>query len=368
MTDSKKTTMAKDRRATASQSIYPVTEGRKQCIKNVGFEDFAESIKEMGQPPYRATQIFDWIYKKNAGSFDDMSNLAQGFRAALDERYTVDALKIEKTLVSTDGTKKFLYALAGGGCIESVLIPDRGRITLCVSTQAGCAMGCAFCMTGKGGLKRSLDAAEILDQVLIARRTIIETMSLSNIVFMGMGEPLANYDEFLKAIRMLTDSMGVAMSPSRITFSTAGLIELINKAADEFPPVGLAVSLNATDDKLRSEIMPVAKGNPIKGIIDAARGYSEKTGGELTFEYVVLGGLNDSNAEARRLAALLRGVRCKVNLIAFNPFPGSKYARPAHAAVEAFRDELKRRGIFVFMRRGRGGEIGAACGQLGGEE
>ena len=346
-------------------------------------------IARLGQKPYRSKQILDWIYRKFAYAFDEMTNLPTELREGLDKTSFISHLKPLKTQISSDGTRKFLFRLEDGKMIESVLIPNtRGenKFTLCISSQAGCALGCAFCLTGKLGLKRNLKAFEIVDQVIAVskiisdpsapsverrgeRTTSVEALvqpSITNIVFMGMGEPLNNFNEVSEALSRITKLMGFSMK--RITVSTAGIIPGIYKLAEKAPGVNLAISLNATTDETRSRIMPVNRKYPLKDLLRACKEYPLAAGKRMTFEYVLLEGINDTKDDAVRLVKLLKGIRAKVNLIPYNPAPEQQMSklcrRSSGDKVLEFQNILLKAKIMAIIRKSMGADISAACGQL----
>jgi 23S rRNA (adenine2503-C2)-methyltransferase len=340
----------------------------KVNIKDLSLKEFNAYLAQRGEPVYRAQQVWQWLFQKRASSFAEMSNLPTLFRERLDEEFTISRLAAQRRVESRDGTVKFLFALADGQNIESVLIPDANRLTLCVSTQAGCGFGCAFCATAQLGLKRNLTGGEIVDQVLEASRTLAPDLRITNVVLMGMGEPLANYAQTLKAIEVMSDtSWGVGISPRRITLSTVGLVPQIHKLMNE-TSVNLAISLHAPTDAIRARLMPVNRKYSLKDLIDCCRALPIPRRKRITFEYVLLRGVNDSLECALELCELLSGIRCKVNLIPFNPHPGSLFQRPSDRSIEAFQQALFQRGMQVNLRRPRGDDIAAACGQLQGEE
>ena len=339
----------------------------KPNIKDLGFSEFEVYLLEHQQPAYRARQVWQWLYQKNAASFAEMSNLSASLRGQLEADFTISRLAIERQADSADGTVKFLFRLADDRSIESVLIPEARRLTLCISTQAGCGFGCAFCATALLGLKRNLRASEIVDQILEASRTMDKDRRITNVVLMGMGEPLANYRETLKALDVMTDNRcGIGISPRRITLSTVGLVPQIHRLMAE-TKVNLAISLHAATDELRSQLMPVNRKYSLRQLIDCCRALPLPRRKRITFEYVMLRGVNDSPADAHKLAELLRGIRCKINLIPFNPHPGSEFGLPETHDVEIFQQILYSHGLQVNVRRPRGDDIAAACGQLQGE-
>jgi 23S rRNA (adenine2503-C2)-methyltransferase len=339
----------------------------KPNIKDLSFSEFEAYLLERKQPPYRARQVWQWLYQKRAGSFTDMTNVSAVFREQLAADFSISRLAVEHRADSADGTVKFLFRLADDRTIESVLIPEAKRLTLCISTQVGCGFGCAFCATALLGLKRNLQASEIVDQILETSRTLTQERRITNVVLMGMGEPLANYVQTVKAVAVMTDnSWGIGISPRRITLSTVGLVPQIRKLMDE-TNVSLAISLHAATDELRSQLMPVNRKYSLRQLMECCRALPIPRRKRITFEYVLLRGVNDSAADAYSLVELLRGVRCKINLIPFNAHPGSEYQRPETKNVEDFQHILSCQGLQVNVRRPRGDDIAAACGQLQGE-
>ena len=339
----------------------------KPNIKDLALREFESVLSERQEPSYRAQQIWQWLFQKRAASFSEMTNLPAALRVRLAEDFTIGRLAILKRAVSRDGTQKFLLGLADGHSIESVLIPEAKRLTLCVSTQAGCGFGCAFCATAVLGLKRNLRASEILDQILEAGRSLAVDQRITHVVLMGMGEPLANYVETVKALDVMTEThWGIGISPRRITLSTVGLVPQIQRLMEE-TKVNLAISLHAATDELRGQLMPVNRKYPLEQLMDCCRALPIPRRKRITFEYVLLHGINDSKADASALCQLLQGVRCKVNLIPFNPHPGSVYQRPDDANIQEFQDVLHLHGLQTNIRRPRGDDVQAACGQLQGE-
>ena len=322
-------------------------------------------VTSLGWPAYRASQILRWLYQERVRTFAEMSNLSQKDREYLATCCTITRTATIQIFSSQDGTKKFVLTLADDNQIECVLIPDEDRLTLCLSTQVGCTLDCGFCLTGTLGLQRNLRAHEIIDQVLLAQDHLGAGERLTNLVFMGMGEPLANLDAVADAVTRLTNqTWGLGFSGRRITISTAGLASRIKDVAPL--RVNLAISLNATTDALRQQIMPAANRlHSLDALLAACRAYPLAERDRLTFEYVLLADVNDRAEDAARLVKLLRGLRCKVNLIAFNPFPGSPYRRPSDAAIETFQNTLRRGHVDVYLRRSRGRDVLGACGQLG---
>jgi 23S rRNA (adenine2503-C2)-methyltransferase len=335
-------------------------------IKSLSREELRSRLTGAGLKTYRADQILKWIYVQHASSFEVMTNIAKAERGLLATVFFISSPNIVRTEVSEDGTRKFLFKLEDGHTIESVLIPDEDRQTLCISSQVGCQQACRFCLTGSGGFRRNLTSYEIADQVLEISRILSQggARGITNIVFMGMGEPLANLDEVIKAITVITSEDGLGFSPRRVTVSTDGLVPEIEKLGKAGTKVNLAVSLNATTDEVRDRIMPVNRRYPIKELIAACKRFPLEPRRRITFEYVMLRGVNDSLEDARRLAKLLRGIKCKVNLIPFNPFPGSEFKRPDDATVRKFQKILLDSNYTAPVRESRGRDISAACGQL----
>ena len=324
----------------------------------------------LGEKPFRGSQVLQWMHQYGAKDFAAMTNLSKGLRARLDETATITAPVVKNDQIAADGTRKWLFELADGNCIESVFIPEEGRGTLCVSSQAGCSLNCAFCATGAQGFNRDLTAAEIIGQVWTASRLLGQggpgERAITNIVFMGMGEPLLNFDNVVAAIDILLDDMAYGLSRRRVTVSTAGLVPLIDRLR-AVSPVSLAVSLHAPNDALRTELVPLNRKYPIAELLDACRRYvADEPRRKVTIEYVMLAGVNDSVTHADELVRLLRDVPVKVNLIPFNPFPHTRYQRSSQAAIDAFRDVLTRAELITITRRTRGDDIDAACGQLAG--
>lgn len=317
-----------------------------------------------GLPGYRAHQIRRWIFRKRAASFECMTDLSGELRRALARDFVVGSLVMERRLSSRDGSVKYLFRLSDGNAVETVRIPEQDRVTLCVSTQAGCGLGCVFCATARMGLKRNLTQAEILDQVLEAQRRRPEDARVSNLVFMGMGEPLANYDAVRGALDVITDAHGgMGIAPRKVTVSTVGLLPQMRRLMEE-TGVNLAVSLHSARDAVRSELMPVNRKYPVSQLLDCCRSLPLPRRKRVTFEYLLIRGRNDRVEDAAELAAKLRGIRCKVNLIPFNPHEGSGFQRPPDRVIERFAEKLRRHRIQTHVRRPRGDDIQAACGQL----
>ncbi len=325
-------------------------------------------VEALGQPTYRVEQVYRWVYQRGARDFDEMTDLPKTLRAALRAGgYSVGRVEVGRVRESVDGTRKLAVRLADGGVVETVLIPmGEGRFSQCVSTQLGCALDCKFCYTGTLGLSRNLTPGEIVDQVVVGRRAVPDGARVTHVVYMGMGEPLHNLDAVVRSLDPLCDPDGCGFSPRRITISTSGLVPQIDKLG-RTAPVNLAVSLNASSDEVRDRIMPINRRYPIDELIAALVRYPLPARRKMTIEYVLLGGVNDSEEDARRLARRLRPLsrRVRVNLIPWNPFAGPGYDRPGDAEVAAFRRILDAAGYTVTLRVTKGLDIDAACGQLG---
>lgn len=321
--------------------------------------ELQEVVAELGLPKFTATQIADWLYKKQVGSIDDMSNLSKKAREVLSANYQMGVSVPVKVQTSTDGTRKYLFATTQQKFIETAMIPDKERITVCVSSQVGCKMGCLFCMTGKQGFSGQLTAGEIVNQI----RSIEEQSDVSNIVYMGMGEPLDNLDEVLKSIEILTAEWGYAMSPRRITVSSIGIIPGLRRFLSE-SHCNLAISLHTPFDEERQRLMPVQMAYPIKQVVDEIRSFDFERQRKLSFEYIVFGGLNDTPAHVKEMTRLLNGIKSHVNLIRFHPIPGTPLKQTDETRLQEFKNQLNDKGIFTTIRASRGQDIYAACGLL----
>ena len=328
-------------------------------------EEMGRFVQQFGWPRYRTYQILRWLYQRRTKDINQMTDLSQSQRAALASQATISRAASYTVFRSIDHTRKLVLTLSDGLTVETVLIPDEDRLTLCVSTQVGCTLDCGFCLTGTMGLKRNLKPFEIMEQVLTAQDHLGPSERITNLVFMGMGEPLANMEALSEAIRRLTNKpWGLGWSPRRITVSTAGLAARLK----DIPPLGvnLAISLNATTDDQRASLMPAANGiASLKTLLAACRRYPLPPTRRLTFEYVLLAGVNDHADDARRLTKLVRGVACKINLIPFNEFPGSPFRRPSERDISTFQTIVRQAGLDVFVRKSRGRDVLGACGQLG---
>jgi 23S rRNA (adenine2503-C2)-methyltransferase len=332
-----------------------------------GLQRFFEAL---GEKPFRASQVLQWLHQYGARDFDAMTNLSKALRMRLAASAALQMPELAQDQLATDGTRKWLVRLADGNGVETVFIPETDRGTLCVSSQVGCVLNCSFCATGHQGFNRNLSAGEIVAQLWLAATALGRdpkgTRKITNVVLMGMGEPLLNYDNVVTAIRVMLDDFAYGLSRRRVTLSTAGLVPMIDRLRDECP-VSLAVSLHAPNDALRDELVPLNRKYPIAELLAACRRYVEnQPHRRITFEYVMLDGVNDSLQHARDLVALLADVPSKVNLIPFNPFPQGRYRRSPHERLARFRDVLMRAGLTTITRRTRGDDIDAACGQLAG--
>jgi 23S rRNA (adenine2503-C2)-methyltransferase len=341
--------------------------GAKTDLKGLSRAELEAYVKGLGWERYRADQIFAWIYRWGVTDFGEMTTLAKAKRHQLEEAAYISSLTLERQVASqVDATSKYLFQLEDAQKIESVLIKEADRRTVCVSTQAGCGLGCAYCATGDLGLKRNLRAAEMVDQVLCLRRFLPGAEAITNVVLMGMGEPLLNYQQTVRACRLLNDPDGLAIPARKITVSTAGVVPGIRKLAREGLRLGLAISLNATTDQTRSRLIPINKKYPLAQLMKAAREYAQATARPVTFEYVLMSGVNTSPDDALRLAQLVRGIRCKINLIPYNSVPGKPYRRPSVEEAADFMKLLYPRCSTVTLRESKGADIMAACGQLRG--
>jgi 23S rRNA (adenine2503-C2)-methyltransferase len=360
-----------------NSDIFAPPEAAADALPNLigmGRAEMAEALAEMGEPRFRADQLFQWVYNRGISDFDAMTNMTKALRAALAERFSITRPAISRDLDSIDGTHKWLIKLEDGNEVETVHIPESDRGTLCVSSQIGCTLNCKFCHTGTQKLVRNLGPMEIVGQIMIARdhlgewpsaeRPTIYERQLSNIVMMGMGEPLYNFDNVAAALKIVMDGEGLAISHRRITLSTAGVVPLIRRCGEELG-VGLAVSLHAVRDDLRDEIVPINRKYPLAELLDACRDYpGVRNSRRITFEYVMLKDVNDSVADARELVRLIAGIPAKVNLIPFNPWPGAPYERSSDEAIERFAEIVRNAGYPSPVRTPRGEDIMAACGQL----
>ncbi len=352
-----------------SVEIHPahratLADAPQRDIRELTLDEVEEFVAAAGERAFRARQVMGWLWQRDAASFDAMSDLSVGFREYLKHNFKIGPTPTAVVSRSADGTRKLLVALADGEAIESVIIPAGDRVTLCLSSQVGCAMACEFCATARMGLRRNMTVAEIVGQIAAARRELAPGEELTNYVFMGMGEPLANYQRLARALRIITSPWGMGISPRRLTVSTVGLIPAMERLLAEFPSLNVAVSLHATTDELRDRLAPINKRYPLKALIEACAALPIKRRDRVTFEYVMLAGVNDSPADAHRLVKMLGEVKAKVNLIIFNPFSGAGFAPSSRAAVEGFQAILRQGNLTATIRESRGQDIAAACGQL----
>ena len=348
-----------------------------QNLLDLDPDDLAAFFAERGEKPFRARQVSRWLHQRFASDVDEMTDLARVLRERLAAEVAVRAPSVVRDTTAADGTRKWLIDAGNANAIEAVYIPEDDRGTLCVSSQAGCALDCAFCSTGKQGFNRNLSTGEIIGQLWHANRTLMADgiaapwvaagrAPITNVVMMGMGEPLANFDNVVSALRLMLDDNAYGLSRRRVTLSTSGVVPMIDRLRDECP-VALAVSLHAPDNALRDRLVPINRKHPLDELLAACRRYLEKAPRDfITFEYVMLDGVNDDGAAARALLALIRDTPCKMNLIPFNPFPGTEFRTSPRQRIEAFQRALIEGGVVTTIRKTRGDDIDAACGQLAG--
>lgn len=344
-------------------SVAETSDPRRHLL-DMSPQDLKPWLIEQGQPAFRAAQVFRWVFQRRVNDFSQMTDLPKGLREQLASAFRILVTRSTATVASSDGTDKLLVQLPDGGEVECVLLRDGTRRSICVSSQVGCAMGCVFCASGLDGVDRNLTKGEILEQMLLLQSRLPEQERLSHIVMMGMGEPLANLDRVLAALEVARSPDGLGISPRRITISTVGLPPAIDRLAKAGVPYNLAVSLHAPNDTLRSELVPVNRKIGIDAVLQAADRYFDSCGRRLTFEYVLLGGVNDSEQEARELARLLRHRNVLLNVIPYNPVAGLPYVTPSKRSIAQFRETLEAGGVNVKFRQRKGSEIDAACGQL----
>jgi 23S rRNA (adenine2503-C2)-methyltransferase len=338
-----------------------------KSILDTNLPEVEKLFAENGQPKYRASQVFSWLYEKRVVEWRSMSNLPLTLREKLASQWTILTSRIEEVRKSADGTTKLLVRLSDGRAIESVLIPEEDRNTVCLSTQVGCPVRCSFCASGRGGLKRNLSSGETLEQIFHILSLLPPDATIRNVVFMGMGEPMRNYDNVMRAVRAMNAEWGFQIGARRITLSTVGEVKGIQRLAREGLQLNLAISLHGPDDQTRNKIIPARKTASVSGIVEAAKSFFADTRRRVSFEYVLVDGINSSIPQARKLGQLLRGFPCFINLIPFNPVEGIALKPPAERRIQAFRRELERIGIPAAVRRSRGSDISAACGQLAGQ-
>jgi 23S rRNA (adenine2503-C2)-methyltransferase len=346
-----------------------ITALQKKDIRKTPLDDIKKFLSENGEKPFRANQIKEWLWKKSASSFDEMTNLSSTTRKLLDDNFSINAVAIHKKQVSADRTIKSTFKLFDGNIVEGVLIPTEERMTACVSSQVGCSLTCKFCATGYMERKRNLDAAEMYDQVVRIKNQAHEHYDtpLTNIVYMGMGEPLLNYANVIQSIEHITSPEGLNMSPSRITVSTAGIAKMIKKLGDDQVKFNLALSLHAANDVKRNEIMPINESNSLEALKEALKYYYQKTKNPVTYEYIVFKNFNDDLKDAEELYNFTKNIPCKVNIIEYNPIAEANFVNTDEDKLEKFGKYLDRKGVRVVIRRSRGKDIDAACGQLAGK-
>ena len=354
----------------------------KQNLLGMDLETLTSELQEAGHKPFRAKQLLRWVHQRSEADFSNMTDLAKGFRAQLEDRYCIHSLSPILDKTSNDGTRKWLFDVGNNNAIETVFIPEDDRGTLCISSQAGCTVACPFCSTGYQGFNRNLSTAEIIGQFWYARSELQKNQSVaridgqmpvepervvSNVVMMGMGEPLLNYKELLPALRLMLDDHAYGLSRRRVTVSTSGVVPMMDRLAEDCP-VALAVSLHAPNDELRDRLVPLNKKYPLRELIASCNRYLEHAPRDfVTFEYIMLDGVNDSDKHADELIEIAKQVRCKLNLIPFNPFPQSGLKRSSNNRIRAFSERLQSAGVVTTTRKTRGDDIDAACGQLAGD-
>ena len=343
--------------------MFPKSGGMKEKLFGKTLTELQEVAKELGLPEFAAKQMTDWLYKKDVSLVDEMTNLSKKARELLNEIYEIGTTAPTKVQQSSDGTKKYLFPTLQHKFVETAMIPERDRVTVCVSSQVGCKMGCLFCMTAKQGFQGQLSAGEIVNQI----KSIDEAGEVSNIVYMGMGEPFDNLDEVLKSIEILTSEWGFAMSPRRITVSTIGIIPGMLRFLEE-SEAHLAVSLHTPFNDERRNLMPVQVAYPVEEVIDEIKNWEFGGQRRISFEYILFEGLNDTPRHVKELARLLDGLRCRINLIRFHPVPGTPLKSPNEKTIQQFKEELNKKGIFTSIRASRGEDIYAACGLLSTKE
>jgi len=343
---------------------------KKVAIRNLSFDQLKVEMLAAGEPAFRAKQVYEWIWKKAARSFDAMGNIPKTTREWLSEKFSLQIVTTAEAQISSDRTIKSSFQLHDKNLIEGVLIPTRERVTACVSSQVGCSLTCSFCATGYMDRKRNLESFEIYDQVVLIRDQAQEKygQALTNIVYMGMGEPLLNYANVLKSIEQITSAEGLGMSPRRITVSTAGIAKMIQKLGDDQVKFNLALSLHAANDTKRNQIMPINESNTLDVLKASLLYFFEKTGNEITLEYIVFNKFNDTLEDARELYEFAKGIPCKINLIEYNPIAQSSFVNAEADAIAKFSAFLESKRMIVNIRRSRGRDIDAACGQLAGKK
>ncbi len=337
---------------------------RKANLKDFSLTEIENLAVQLGKKRYSGRQLFKWIFKHGVDEFSDMTDLSQSFRELIESHCYIRKINRVDILSSRDGTTKTVWDIGDGLYIESVLISDNDRLTLCISSQAGCPIGCGFCATGRNGFKRNLTSGEIYDQYLLTKQNLESDEKITNIVFMGMGEPFLNYDNVIKACIIFTDQLGAGLSFKKITISTVGLVDSIYRLAEENPRFNLAVSLHSAIEDRRCKLIPIARKYPLIKLKKASIYYAKKSDGRVTFEYLLMKDINDSLDDAKALADFVSGIPCKINLIPYNEIEDSEYRKPDDRTVLAFRDYLYPRTPAVTLRKPKGADIAAACGQL----
>jgi len=341
-----------------------MSSSKKTDIKELTIDQLVLWLESKDLEPYRAVQILKWIYLRQADTFDIMTDVGKEIRELLSRHFSIALLEKARIETSQDGSKKYLFKLNDGKYVESVLIPEKDHYTLCISSQVGCAQGCRFCLTARGGFVRNLTRGEIINQVRDVSKCLDDPKRLTNIVLMGMGEPLANYSNVVSAVNTITDSdTGLGFSSRRLTISTAGLTPKLSDLGRD-TTVNLAISLNATDNKSRNMLMPINRKYPLEKLLDACAEYPLKPRRKITFEYILIKGVNDSIKDAKRLVKLLRPIRAKINLIPFNAYEGSEFNRPEESVILSFKEILNKNNYTAMIRHSKGQDISAACGQL----
>jgi 23S rRNA (adenine2503-C2)-methyltransferase len=341
-----------------------MTSNRLLDLKDLTHGELEQFVLDLGQERYRAKQLVKWLYQKGTKDFNEMTDLSKPFREMLQRVAFISFLTPKKVETSLDGSRKFLFSLIDGQSVETVLIPDESRLTLCISTQVGCPLGCRFCLTGRMGFIRNLTSSEMVNQILATQQDAASQGRITNIVLMGMGEPLANYENTVKVIEMMHHELGLGLSGRRITLSTVGLVPQMERLMTAGLSFQLAVSLNAADDDTRTFLMPINKSHPLKEVLKVCRRFPLRPRERITFEYVLIDGINDSPREALRLTRLINNIPCKVNLIPLNEAPEIQFRKPSDKKIHQFQKILLDRHITCILRKSRGGDISAACGQL----
>lgn len=343
---------------------------QKQDIRNLSFERLTTTLSQLGEKPYRAKQIYEWLWKKSAGSFEEMTNLSKNTRQWLADNFVFNKLTLDQQQLSSDGTIKSSFRLYDDNLVEGVLIPTENRMTACISSQVGCSLNCKFCATGYLDRKRNLTAGEIYDQVVVIAQQAETQYSipLSNIVFMGMGEPLLNYANVLQSTEYITSAAGLGMSPKRITVSTAGIAKMIQKLGDDQVKFNLALSLHAANDEKRNQIMSINETNHLEILKQSLKYFYQQTKNRVTFEYITFHNFNDSLQDAEELYQFAKHVPSKINIIEYNPIDQADFSKTTDDRLDAFANYLEKKGLVVKVRRSRGKDIDAACGQLAGKK